>query len=71
MLVDSRHSFTGIVHEVGSNVTEFKKGDRVAAFHEMGKPGGSYAEYAVSWASTTLVLPPDMSFEGTDYSDIT
>lgn len=25
----------GIVHEVGANVTEFKPGDRVFAFHEM------------------------------------
>lgn len=54
---------SGIVHEVGPNVTEFKPGDRVAAFHEMGKPGGSYAEYALSWTSTTWVLPPQISFE--------
>lgn len=25
----------GIVHQVGANVTEFKPGDRVFAFHEM------------------------------------
>lgn len=25
----------GVVHEVGANVSEFKKGDRVFAFHEM------------------------------------
>lgn len=30
---------SGVVHEVGENVSEFKKGDRVAAFHEMMKPG--------------------------------
>ena len=40
----------GTVHAVGEGVTEFKVGDRVAAFHEMLAPGGSYAEYAVSWA---------------------
>lgn len=56
---------SGIVHEVGENVSEFKPGDRVAAFHEMMKPGGSYAEYALSWAHTTIHLPEKTSFEGT------
>ena len=55
---------SGIVHEVGENVSEFKKGDRVAAFHEMMKPGGSYAEYAVSWKHTTFFLPKQTSFQG-------
>lgn len=53
----------GIVHAVGEGVTEFRKGDRVAAFHQMQKPGGSYAEYAVSWASTTFFLPEKTSFK--------
>ena len=56
---------SGIVHEVGENVVEFKKGDRVAAFHEMLTPGGSYAEYAVAWKHTTFFLPKKISFEGT------
>ncbi|KAI9730584.1 MAG: hypothetical protein M1834_005827 [Cirrosporium novae-zelandiae] len=34
----------GIVHAVGDEVTEFRVGDRVAAFHEMFKDHGSYAE---------------------------
>lgn len=42
---------------MGRNVTEFKAGDRVAAFHEMLAPHGSYAEYAVAWAHTTFHLP--------------
>ncbi|CAK4024983.1 FAD NAD(P)-binding domain-containing [Lecanosticta acicola] len=54
---------SGIVHEVGEGVTEFKKGDRVAAFHEMMKPGGSYAEYGLSWDHTTFFLPKNTSFE--------
>ncbi|GAB7364307.1 hypothetical protein MBLNU230_g4852t1 [Neophaeotheca triangularis] len=54
---------SGIVHEVGENVSEFKKGDRVAAFHEMMTSGGSYAEYAVSWKHTTFFLPKKNSFE--------
>ncbi|KAK5074668.1 hypothetical protein LTR64_000872 [Lithohypha guttulata] len=53
----------GIVEEVGKDVIEFKKGDRVAAFHEMGTDGGSYAEYAIAPDHTTFHLPPAMSFE--------
>ncbi|OJZ80304.1 hypothetical protein ASPFODRAFT_85916 [Aspergillus luchuensis CBS 106.47] len=53
----------GIVENVGSNVLEFKPGDRVAAFHEMCTPGGSYAEYAISWSHTTFHLPNHISFE--------
>jgi NADPH:quinone reductase-like Zn-dependent oxidoreductase len=55
----------GVVHEVGTEVTEFKKGDRVAAFHEMLKPGGGWAEYSVAWDWTTFLLPENTSFEGT------
>lgn len=55
---------SGVVHEVGAEVTEFKKGDRVAAFHEMMAPGGSYAEYGLSWDHTTFHLPKMTSFEG-------
>ncbi len=54
----------GVVHEVGENVYEFKPGDRVAAFHEMMTPGGSYAEYAVAWQHTTFHIPEHTSFEG-------
>ncbi|PCD46674.1 hypothetical protein AU210_002072 [Fusarium oxysporum f. sp. radicis-cucumerinum] len=64
----------GIVEEVGSNVFEYKPGDRVAAFHRMGHPGGTYAEYSVAPASTTFHLPPNVSFEdgaGTPLSFIT
>ena len=55
----------GTIHEVGEGVTEFKKGDRVAAFHEMMKPGGSYAEYGLAWDHTTFFLPENTRFEGT------
>ncbi len=54
----------GVVHSVGSNVVEFKQGDRVAAFHEISAPGGSYAEYAVSWDHTTFHTPKKTTFEG-------
>lgn len=53
----------GIVHEVGANVTEFKPGDRVFAFHEMLTTGGSYAEYALAWQHTTAHIPKNVSFE--------
>jgi NADPH:quinone reductase len=53
----------GIISEVGSDVTEYKSGDRVGAFHRMLTPGGSYAEYAVAPATTTFHLPKNISFE--------
>lgn len=53
----------GVVEAVGEGVFEFRKGDRVAAFHEMMSPHGSYAEYAVAWEHTTFLLPPQTSFE--------
>lgn len=60
---NSGDDIAGIVHEVGKNVTEFKPGDRVFAFHEMVKPNGSFAEYAVAWQHTTAHLPASTSFE--------
>lgn len=54
----------GVVEKVGPNVTEFKPGDRVAAFHEMMAPHGSYAEYAIAWSHTTFHIPEKTSFEG-------
>ncbi|KAK0646725.1 chaperonin 10-like protein [Cercophora newfieldiana] len=53
----------GVVESVGSNVYEYKAGDRVAAFHRMGHPAGAYAEYAIAPATTTFPLPPNISFE--------
>ncbi|KAI1338853.1 GroES-like protein [Xylariaceae sp. FL0016] len=61
--VDQGDDIAGIVHEVGGNVTEFKKGDRVGAFHEMLKPHGSFAEYAVAWQHTTFHIPEKTTFE--------
>jgi NADPH:quinone reductase-like Zn-dependent oxidoreductase len=48
---------------VGKSVYEFAPGDRVASFHEMMTPGGSFAEYAVGWAHTTFHIPANVSFE--------
>lgn len=60
---NSGDDIAGIVHAVGANVYEFKPGDRVAAFHEMMKPGGSFAEYAVAWQYMTTHIPNNTSFE--------
>jgi len=54
----------GTIYAVGQGVTGFRDGDRVAAFHEMMSPHGSYAEYALAWAHTTFFLPEKTSFEG-------
>ncbi|KAF2422855.1 GroES-like protein [Tothia fuscella] len=53
----------GIVHAVGSEVIEFRGGDRVAGFHRMLEPYGSYAEYAITPETCTFRLPANISFE--------
>ncbi|KAK6365726.1 hypothetical protein LTS17_011113 [Exophiala oligosperma] len=53
----------GVVEAVGSAVTQFRPGDRVAGFHQMQTPGGSYAEYAISPEHTTFHIPASVSFE--------
>ncbi|KAL8649630.1 MAG: hypothetical protein Q9210_004289 [Variospora velana] len=53
----------GYVHEVGSNVTEFKAGDAVFALHELGTAHGTHAEYCLTWAYTTAHLPKGVSME--------
>lgn len=60
---NSGDDIAGIVEAVGENVFEFKPGDRVAAFHEMAKPHGSFAEYAISPAHTTFHIPNKTTFE--------
>ncbi|KAF2486477.1 chaperonin 10-like protein [Neohortaea acidophila] len=53
----------GIIHSVGEEVVEFKRGDRVAALHPLRTRGGSYAEFALAPAYTTFHLPKKISFE--------
>ncbi|KUJ06407.1 putative zinc binding dehydrogenase [Mollisia scopiformis] len=53
----------GVVHAVGAEVQEFRLGDRVAGFHRMLEPHGSYAEYAIEPEVSTFHLPPNISFE--------
>lgn len=54
----------GYVEAVGDGVVGFRKGDKVAAFHQMMTPGGSYAEYAIAWEHTTFHISEKTSFEG-------
>jgi NADPH:quinone reductase-like Zn-dependent oxidoreductase len=53
----------GIVEKAGTDVYDFKPGDRVAGFHVMQAPGGSYAEYGVCPAHTVWHIPKNISFE--------
>lgn len=54
----------GYIEAVGQGVTGFHKGDKVAALHQMLAPHGSFAEFAVAWATSTFHLPAALSFEG-------
>jgi putative PIG3 family NAD(P)H quinone oxidoreductase len=49
----------GIIAELGANVSGWKVGDRVMTL----VGGGSYAEYAVAYASHLMPIPESMSFE--------
>ncbi|KAK1535163.1 alcohol dehydrogenase [Colletotrichum costaricense] len=53
----------GFVKSIGEGVLGFKEGDRVAAFHEMNTPHGSYAEYSIASAQSTFLIPDKTSFE--------
>ncbi|CEL05781.1 Putative Alcohol dehydrogenase [Aspergillus calidoustus] len=61
--INQGDDISGIVEAVRSSVHEYVPGDRVAAFHRMFQPHGSYAQYAIAPASTTFRLPPNISFE--------
>ena len=53
--------FSGVIEEIGGNVQDFKKGQRV--FAGKGYEGGGYAEYAVAEAARTLTIPDGISHE--------
>jgi NADPH2:quinone reductase len=61
--LNSGDDIAGTVEQVGEGVLEFRRGDRVAAFHRLGEIGGAFAEYAIAPASTTFHLPDGVSFE--------
>ena len=60
---NSGDDIAGTIHAVGDSITEFHAGDRVAAFHVMFAPHGSFAEYAIAPANTTFHIPPSTTFE--------
>ncbi|KAH9208683.1 chaperonin 10-like protein, partial [Leptodontidium sp. 2 PMI_412] len=53
----------GTVFGLGENLKEFAIGDRVAAFHPMFTPGGTYAEYANAPRHTVFKIPEGVGFE--------
>ena len=60
---NSGDDIAGRIAKVGKNVTEFKKGDRVAAFHVMVSDHGSFAQYSLAPSHTTFHIPESTSFE--------
>lgn len=52
----------GIVDAVGTDVTNWRPGDRVVFHGDVGKPG-TYAEYAVTTAHTAAAIPDGLTFE--------
>ena len=61
--VNSGDDVAGIIEAVGAGVSEFKPGDRVAGMHEIGTAHGSFAEFAITPASTTFHIPDNVTFE--------
>ena len=53
----------GNVAAVGRAVRGFQIGDRVAGFHAMDTPYGTYAEYAICPEHTVFRIPPDLTYE--------
>ena len=60
---NSGDDIAGTVHAVGSEVVEFRPGDRVAAFHRMNTPHGAFAEYAIAPVTTTFHIPAKTTYE--------
>jgi NADPH2:quinone reductase len=61
--VNQGDDVAGVVSAVGSSVRNFRPGDRVAGFHVMDTPRGTYAEYTVCPEQTVFHIPDSLSFE--------
>lgn len=55
--------FAGIVYEVGKNVKDYKKGDRVFSSMPAMKGQGAYAEYVKTVPDSLAKVPEGLSFE--------
>lgn len=55
----------GVVEAVGSDVTAFKKGDRVGAFLRIGAGdrNGGYAQYSIAPVNTTFKLADNVKYD--------
>lgn len=62
--INQGNEMSGVIEAVGSDVYEFRKGDRVAAAHPIQTANGTYAEYATAPVNTCFLLPPNISLEG-------
>ncbi|KAJ5762718.1 chaperonin 10-like protein [Penicillium manginii] len=62
-LFNQGDDIAGYIEAVGDDVLGFHKGDRVAAFHQVMKPHGSWAEYAIAPSVSTFHIPGHTSFE--------
>ena len=58
---NSGDDIVGYIEKVGKDVYEFQKGQKVAAFHVMYSPAGSFAEYCIAPTNTTFHLPESVS----------
>jgi NADPH2:quinone reductase len=54
---------TGTIAAIGTEVRDFRSGDRVAGFHHLDTPYGTYAESAICPAHTVFHLPESISDE--------
>ncbi|KAJ5404509.1 hypothetical protein N7509_004380 [Penicillium cosmopolitanum] len=62
-LFNQGDDIAGYIEAVGDGVLGFHKGDKVAAFHQVMKPHGSWAEYAIAPSVSTFHIPEKTSFE--------
>ncbi|KAJ5798976.1 uncharacterized protein N7503_006481 [Penicillium pulvis] len=54
---------SGTVAAIGSAVKSFQIGEKVAGFHMMDTPHGTYAEFTICPESTVIRVPKSMSYE--------
>ncbi|KAJ5400801.1 quinone oxidoreductase [Penicillium sp. CMV-2018d] len=63
LTINTGDDIAGIVIAVGANVLGFRKGNRVAVFHVMQSPYGSFAEYTIAPQYSTFHIPDSILYE--------